>query len=649
MASLSDPLRIVDHQFNQYNAKNYWHCLMKHKTEPSDYKSPTIQKRIEEIAKCLGSNSFSTPQGDLGLTPMCVAAIKGNPAGISFLLLHHASLEEKDRTGKTASQYLRQYHPELVPQFLSLDVPTPKDLLEGLPKVHLSNAPHLYKENTDDFGIIIQTLLMTRPFTSSPEEQEHYRQTGIRVKNSAINLASVCETLGIALETAPNHYMVRDHWIGLPDGTFALPGCSPSVKKAIERNESLKLVKQKSACYLSSHEYFLTTAGVVQEQNPLVEAEFRQKYHEVRNLRFYMEGGNHFLVSVKGKLKLIIGEDIVHVALLQFRLDKFFDTLQRLKYLADVTASTLSPKKIVELIEEMYAQGLIKNPGDGKKGFISEEEILNLALQMPSRGAVNYLQAAQHAEFFTPLRLNPKQIEAHRAIAANYFAQKAMTKAIIAKSFSVSVEDLIIIPQANYHLDVFIHPGPKKSFFVQDYEYTVALLTKIKSQAQALQLTDKDMKILDRYLQAAQEMDQHLKPLFDKTKENLLEAGFTVIPTPGIFYDISPRILSPDFPPEAITYNLNFMNGISGFSPKTNRYYYITTGAQVGDHLGPLFMKIFEEFLHSYQENLDVYYIGHPPQDPLNFKESMRWNNSLGGQFGIHCLTAAIKTQAHAG
>lgn len=60
-------------------------------------------------------------------------------------------------------------------------------------------------------------------------------------------------------------------------------------------------------------------------------------------------------------------------------------------------------------------------------------------------------------------------------------------------------------------------------------------------------------------------------------------------------------------------------------------------------------MDIFEKFMRTYQEDLDVFYVGHDPDNPTDFTESMRWSNYLGAQFGVHCLSKPTKTQAHTG
>lgn len=670
---------ILEDSFNKPTNAQYWHYLMKHKKEASTYKAKNIQQRVQEIASRLGSNTFSSPQGNLGLTPMHVAAIEGNVAGIAFLLGKNASLQEKDKNGKTALEYLQDYHPKLIPQFLPADPqlppipladapqplinapkphlnapipladdPTIQKLINGLPKVHLSGSPCLYKENTDDFGTIINTLLFARPNNSSAAELESYQKTGIRIKNVVHNLKLVCKKLGIRLETSLNAYFLRDHWIRLSDSKFVLPSTSPSIKEAIERNESFKLTHQNSASYLTTHEYFIASPGVALGQAKQALDEFLKKFQAAKSLPFYIEGGNHYVVTLNGRRKLIIGADVLQTAHMQFRLDKVFDQPRfDVTHLKNYIELTLTDEKILETIKEMHSQGLLK----GSKGLISKKELIDISWHLVTKNYLSndYPQIAQELGYFTPLKLNIEQIRAHRAIAAKYLAQREMTEMIITKTFSVEKMDLIVLPQLDYHLDVFLQPGPNNSFFVQDYECVKTLITQIQEQAKALELTAKDMKILDRYLASAYQLASQFHPLLTSIKTKLTEEGFTVIPTPGIIYDASPRALSPDNPLAATTYNLNFMNAITGFSPKTQRYFYITTGAQAGDRLGAIMMDVFKAFLRSYQPDIDVYFVGYDPDDPSDFKESMAWKNRLGAQFGIHCLSVATQTEEHKG
>lgn len=86
--------------------------------------------------------------------------------------------------------------------------------------------------------------------------------------------------------------------------------------------------------------------------------------------------------------------------------------------------------------------------------------------------------------------------------------------------------------------------------------------------------------------------------------------------------------------PESRNYSINFLNSVTGFSPKTNRYYYIASGATVGDNggvnnddgvprqinrLGLLLMEAFKAIIQSTEKNMDVFFIGYDPKNPTDF------------------------------
>ena len=122
----------------------------------------------------------------------------------------------------------------------------------------------------------------------------------------------------------------------------------------------------------------------------------------------------------------------------------------------------------------------------------------------------------------------------------------------------------------------------------------------------------------------------------ESVRQQLAAAGLTIIPTPGAFFGYA------DDECDA-SYNINFLNAVTGFSPKTQHYYYITAGAP--GRLGKILMDVFAEFIHSQSENTVVYYTGRKGSDPSNFDQAHNCLNIC--HCGPHCLTNEIKTEAH--
>jgi hypothetical protein len=306
-------------------------------------------------------------------------------------------------------------------------------------------------------------------------------------------------------------------------------------------------------------------------------------------------------------------------------------------------------------LEGMYAQGLLATGKGKEKGFITQEEISKIIGQVdlqkekdtlyPLNGNP-YMNVAKELKLYVPLDLSATQKKNGIDIAAEYLSQIQFTKQIIAMSFSLKPEQMFFIPQLDYHLDIFLRPGPNGSIFVQDFSFCVKLLGEI-ANCETLSLTCLDKAMLQRYINTAEKLDRELGPLCSKVKEILSKAGLCVIPAPGLFYDVSPDLLDSIHPDEALTFNLNFLNAITGWSSKTKSYYYLAMGAGVGDRLGSTLMRSFESFLKHSQADIEVGFLGYDPDNESDFSEGMRWYNRRSSRAGPHCFAFALETKAH--
>ena len=219
-----------------------------------------------------------------------------------------------------------------------------------------------------------------------------------------------------------------------------------------------------------------------------------------------------------------------------------------------------------------------------------------------------------------------------RQIATQYLAQREFVKKyIFPQELECEAEDITFVPQAAYHLDTFMTPGPNGSMFMQDYNLAIQTLQKIQQNAKELKLTKSDLEQLDHLITTTTLISRDLTPLLNKVKENLVEGGFSIIPTPGAFFGSDPHN------PTQKSQIINFLNCITGFSPKTGHIYYIAAGTKTEGVLGDVLMNAYGEFLQSQSNNLAVYFAGRNPEDPTDFSEAMRDMNEL--QLGPHCLS----------
>ncbi len=668
MATVSETSLFLEKSFLKANADCYWHYVMKNCHNSTTYASDKIKDKIKAIESTGRKDCFQS-KSVKGWTPLHVAAISGNKEGMKFLLsIPGILITEEDDEGKMAADYCRQLHPDLLSILNAAKtgaVENTKEVgLNGIINpvlakwhVELPKNSCSYQANTHDFGIEIQELLFAKPNTDSPSMKKNYETTGIKIDHFVKNLRTIAEEQGFKLSLSNHQYALRDGMILLPDGTYVVFSILDSAHKAIEKCESKALVDQSKATYRTDHLFFQGNLGAAFNEQKKVLGDLDALFGSLPSLRFYMEGGNYYLSSdAHGKLKLLMGEDHLFIALNQFRQAKVFDDPEMsLKSLSEKIARSLTSEKIQGALSEMYSQGLLKASAGCEKGLITQKEIAKITTEILKNGLNNktntakniYLETAKNLKYYHPLNLSNDDLHNSKLIVAKYLAQKEITKALIAKSFSLFAHDLHFLPPCDYHLDTFLRPGPQKSFFVQNYLLVIELLKAIAEQAKELELTETDCQMIERYLLAAHKLNQDLAPLLQQTQKIVTEAGFSVIPTPGVFYDSSPTLVAPHDPENARTYNLNFLNAITGWSSKTKEYYYIATGAQVGNKLGTVLMDTYRLFLESYQKNIRVYYIGHDPENPTDFSEGMRWWNRRGSQAGPHCFGIELKTALH--
>lgn len=500
--------------------------------------------------------------------------------------------------------------------------------------VQLPNSSFTYAAS-DDFGITVKKLLFPKPTDS-----DMHAVTGLQNNHITNNMLFFGEKFGFEVIFSKNTYCLRDCLIKCKDKIY-VPSDSKNISLAIDRNQSRSLFFSDSASFLTNHSFLFSKPGICVQEEKLLQlahkdlvAFFDQSKELVPFLHFYMEGGNHYVTTNKlGKKVVLVGEDVLYITLNQWRRDGVFNKTNIEKAMPDFEKKLTSDSSLLlKTLQEMYVQGLIV-PGKGKeKGFVTAEEISNV-VQLAPLTEKSYQQMAENLEYYKPLNLSELQKNNGIKIAAEYLVQKEGIKSFFPKAFGV--DELCFVPKLDYHLDVFLCPAPKGGIYVQDYSFTEDLLEKIFDQKESLGLTSLDLIHLDRYRETAKKLNRELGELNKKVKEELEKAGFVVIPAPGLFYDADTT--SP-------TFNLNFLNARTGWSPKTNSYYYLTMGASVGDNLGQVLMSSFEKFLKSSLPDIQVGFLGFDPNNEKDFSEGMSFLNRNQTQAGPHCFAFVMES-----
>lgn len=664
------PVDLLATYFSKPSTDQFWHHLMKYKKTQNTYQEKLVEARVQEIIKRKGSNSFTWPSHH-GWTPAHVAVLADNPVGLQFLKAKGALASNIiDWDGYTPIGLAMIYHPELVKYFEDLQMSpsiVKKPSLDLFFETHCASKtlkPIKCSPNSDDFGIEIKTLMFAAPSSGTIDMQEAFSSAGLKIDHIAKNMAECAERFGFKLLFSKYQYALRDNLIRLPNGKVLSIAISENTPQALQRTLSRSLRFRNKASFQTNHLFFKGQLGAAHShicQAGLDLAErFGANIKEVPSLRFYMEGGNHYLMTNTAGVKVaLLGEETLSTALSQMREDGIFnDPFLDLKPSVAFYRKEFfkRPDFLKMTLEEMYVQGFLAKGPCKEKGLISPEEIssiLQLCDSEKKNGCCDsslkknpYLAVAEQFGYYRPLDFSKLQLKDEIEGAATYLAQMEMTKMIIAASFSVDLKQLVFVPQLDYHLDIFLRPGPDGSIFVQDYSLCVKLLNEILSQSDALGLSADDIRMLKRYRDTADQLERELGPLSRLVKKKVEEAELRAIPAPGVFYDASPHLLNPEKPHEALTFNLNFLNAITGWSSSSKSHFYLATGAGVGDRLGGVLMSAFEQFLKAYQPDVQVCFLGYDPENKSDFSEGMRWLNRMGSQLGPHCLSFALETKA---
>lgn len=670
---MNDPATLLSSSFPRTTTQSYFHYVMKNVLKESSFSSKQL---TDMIARCTLADKVSPLErkSDYDWTPLHVAAICGNKAGISYLLARGVFCDAVDKWGKTPMNYCQELHPELVhllraPQhaqpanskeyyendrvLLKTEIMVP--LLEKW-VVPLSQSACCYQEHSHDFGIEINKLLFLAPSSHIKKKDE---SSPVEIKHLAENIKGVADEEGFEVDFTIQQYCPRDHLLMLCDGTRLSPSDSENIQTAIHKNESFCCLTQNKAAYTTDQDLFRGYMGSVDKRCGAPEDDLMKHFgytdKTLPRLKFYLEGGNHFLVTdPQGRMKLMVGADSLKIAHLHLRLDKFFnDPLIDVKKIMTQIESKVSLATLRETLNEMYMVGLLKKTPKTPKGLVSHEDFPSICKSVLKSSKLNPSEAfpeglsaevAEELELYKPMNLSDKEVLGSKNIAVKFLAEREITLELIGKSFGVEEGCVVSIPQAGYHIDTFMRSGPNRSFLIQNYQLCWELLDKIEINAVALGLSQNDLEILRNYKQVAAKLHKQIGPLTTAATAAVTQAGFVAIPSPGIILQPSSTTIASRY----LEKNMNFLNAISGWSSKNQRYFYIATGVTAGDKLGSLLMESYRQFMQAYVPNLEVHYIGYDPKDPKNFAEGMAWWCG-DAQAGPHCFSAELKTKSHTG
>lgn len=344
--------------------------------------------------------------------------------------------------------------------------------------------------------------------------------------------------------------------------------------------------------------------------------------------RSVWEGGNVFIAKNNlGAAKILIGEETLFWTLHALRINGFFkpkDKRSGSPFIVEEGDKVVgSLAKHNDLVNQQWLNDEIASlvAQLGKAQHLNDEQYFEIGKEMEAIGLVRHFNN----------KLSPEL----KTIVEEYVGQQEYIKQILwPQEFSVTKDDIIVIPQAAYHLDVFMTLGPKGTIFIQDFPATITYLADLLcySYEPTSDLNNRDRDIINSYLDSALVLNKDLEPIYEKIHHKLKDAGFTIIKTPGTFYGFD-----KDKP-----VHVNFMNALSGWSTKNNRSYYLCLGAHVGpsNKLGNTLMSDFNKFMRKHINEPEVHFIGARDDD---FSAAMHFNTSRKSMAGVHCMTYELK------
>lgn len=305
-------------------------------------------------------------------------------------------------------------------------------------------------------------------------------------------------------------------------------------KEASLENKSLPIIARGSSDSQSHEASFM---GRVASDGPVSDAReiARLQGIEVKETRAYFEGGNALLGQRQdGRPYAIIGRDSL-------------------------------------LISAIHLDSL------GEKGFANEDVLKRVALLEGSPDFQNLNLINETSIKLENAGLMPADLTSEERVSASkiFLAKLDLTKEVIASDMNLSVNEVMVVPQPQFHLDMEIRPITPGKVLLHDYQEDRKLLSR------ALEMADPESEehfIMTKTLEEAAENEALNQQLVNAIAKTLEDQEIEVVRVGGIIKNNLTQV--------------NFLNAVAGTKAGTNEQFYMT------NHSGlPSLNKAFEEIL----------------------------------------------------
>ncbi|ELJ8614560.1 hypothetical protein RUK64_001721 [Vibrio cholerae] len=201
-----------------------------------------------------------------------------------------------------------------------------------------------------------------------------------------------------------------------------------------------------------------------------------------------------------------------------------------------------------------------------------------------------------------------------RTIAKRFIAMTEIVEEKMAEELGVTRDNLIILTQPGFHIDMQLRPLENGKVLINDYEYNKAI---VKHAANSPSITEEERVELQNLLTELDIQTKYYNEIHKKIRQQLTEAGLTPVRTAGAFSVGNKEV--------------NWMNGIMGTG---NSKFYITNASSIS-----VLNDAFQQWIQHTVPGISVYFVGKEAA-PDSFRGKLNQAEELlAAQGGLDCVT----------
>lgn len=231
---------------------------------------------------------------------------------------------------------------------------------------------------------------------------------------------------------------------------------------------------------------------------------------------------------------------------------------------------------------------------------------------IPTDDAIHRMSIMLEAGGFIDKSLTEDKI---KQTTRRFLAMNEISKDIIADELNTEIEDLVVVSQPDFHIDMYLRPLKDGRVLVHDYEESRKLIRQVLDGDQNSQLTEIQKQRLEQTWLDLEPLRQESEKVTKLICDQLEKAGLQAVKTPGVFTVGKMERKEPVQP-------VNFLNGIMGTSP-SGEMFYLTNGSSIE----PL-NHAFSTWIKEKQSGLNIHFI-----------DSQSAESMLKTKGGLDCIT----------